>query len=107
MRQELKVVQSKKEQSKRAFSTRNEILLNFFQGIIDNIPYDVMLTGLSQEEKDTFALEGISQSPDSVTHFIWLLNNLSISKKAMLDIVKENEGNNEFPYQFRSKMYLR
>ncbi len=106
---QLEDVQAKKEKSKKIFFTHNEVLIKILQKIIDNIPYDVILNRLFQEEQDIFILEGISQTPNSVTYFNYILNDWIVSEKTILEMLKENEGINkdEFPYQFRIKIYLK
>lgn len=89
---------------------RNKRLAGFIAGIVTQIPPDVTLNKISQENRTVFLIEGWGVSATSITVFTKSLDNLDVTKEATLDVILETTGNtNEemFRYQFKIKVLLK
>lgn len=101
----------KKNYIETVLPARNKRLLNLFDGIAGEIPYDVILDRIIQDESDVFLLEGSGLSAGSITTFVGQLEHLKVTQEAKLQSISEKktgaEDTDMFLYQFRIKVVLK
>jgi Tfp pilus assembly protein PilN len=101
-----------KRHIEKVLPDRSHRILNLFDGIINQIPDDVILNRIVQQDDNTFLLEGSGISASSITAFAGELNQLEGTREARLESLISSRGvgfpgAGLFLYQFQVRVILK
>ena len=101
----------KKRYMEEILPARHKALINLFNGITNEVPYDIILDRISQDSANIFFLEGSGLSASSITSFVGSLGRLNVTREAKLETINEKKADAKstglFVYQFKIKVVLK
>ena len=111
LKSRIKDAYEKKRYLEEILPARHKVLLDLFNGIVNEIPYDIILDRISQETANIFFLEGSGLFAGSITSLVGGLGRLKATREAKLEAINEKKADAEntgmFVYQFKIKVVLK